>query len=284
MAENIKCITSTQKASEEVTDYLGSVIYENGVLKMILTPEGYITLSGTTPTYHCYLRDPLGNNRVVVSQSGTVTQVNHYYPFGGLFGEGTATSAQPYKYNDKELDRTNGLDLYDYSARYMDAALGQFTTVDPMAEKYYSISPYAYVGNNPVNAIDPDGMDWYRIKDKDGNWKYKWTDEIHSQEALDKIVQGAEHLGKTHTENGVYYSLFGTQVNSNSIEGELYKLVDKAIIQNAEDVIEGMKKGVGETSMIDLSIESLSNIYFLTNFTYEGSYFGKYQSFIGKNQ
>ncbi len=68
---------------------------------MILTPEGYITLSGTTPTYHYYLRDHLANNRVVVSQSGIVTQMNHYYPFGGVFGEGTATSDQPYQYNDK---------------------------------------------------------------------------------------------------------------------------------------------------------------------------------------
>ncbi|MCD8078858.1 MAG: DUF6443 domain-containing protein [Bacteroides sp.] len=140
---SFKEITAAQKASEKVTDYCGGVIYENGVLKMILTPEGYITLSGTTPTYHYYLRDHLGNNRVVVNQSGTVTQVNHYYPFGGLFGEGTATSDQPYKYNDKGLDRTNGLNMYDYSARYMDAALGQFTTVDPLAEKNYSISPYA---------------------------------------------------------------------------------------------------------------------------------------------
>ena len=64
---------------------------------------------------------------------------------------------QPYKYNGKELDQKLGLNTYDYSARYFDPALPRFTTVDPMAEKYYSISPYAYVGNNPVNAIDING-------------------------------------------------------------------------------------------------------------------------------
>jgi len=168
---SFKEITAAQKANEKVTDYCGGGIYENGVLKMILTPEGYITLSGTTPTYHCYLRDHLGNNRVVVNQSGTVTQVNHYYPFGGVFGEGTATSDQPYKYNDKELDRTNGLDLYDYSARYMDAALGQFTTVDPVEEKYPSISPYAYVGNHPVRRTDPTGIDWYEDEQRNLKWQ-----------------------------------------------------------------------------------------------------------------
>jgi len=34
--------------------------------------------------------------------------------------------------------------------------------VDPLAEKYYSISPYAYCAGNPVNRIDPDGMDWFQ--------------------------------------------------------------------------------------------------------------------------
>jgi uncharacterized protein RhaS with RHS repeats len=51
------------------------------------------------------------------------------------------------------------IDQDDYSARYYDPAYGRFTTMDPLAEKYYSISPYAYCGNNPVNAIDLDGRD-----------------------------------------------------------------------------------------------------------------------------
>jgi uncharacterized protein RhaS with RHS repeats len=49
------------------------------------------------------------------------------------------------------------LNLYDYSARYYESAIGRFTSVDPLAEKYYSISPYAYVANNPLKFIDPDG-------------------------------------------------------------------------------------------------------------------------------
>ncbi|MEL7601329.1 MAG: DUF6443 domain-containing protein, partial [Proteiniphilum sp.] len=87
------------------TEYAGNKVYKNGTLSMILTEEGYITLSGTTPTYHYYLKDHQGNNRVVLSQSGTMEQVNHYYPFGGLFGEGLQASNQPYRYNGKELDR-----------------------------------------------------------------------------------------------------------------------------------------------------------------------------------
>ena len=135
------------------TDYCGSVIYENGVQKLLLTEEGYVTLSDSK--YHYYLKDHQGNNRVVISQSGTVEETNHYYPFGGAFA--STSNVQPYKYNGKELDSKKGLNWYDYGARHYDAALGRFTTNDRFAEKYYSMSPYQYGANNPVNNIDVNG-------------------------------------------------------------------------------------------------------------------------------
>ena len=139
------------------TDYCGNVIYENGTQKLLLTEEGYINLTGTQQ-YHYYLKDHQGNNRVVINQSGTVEETNHYYPFGGVFG--TTGNTQPYKYNGKELDTKQGLNWYDYGARHYDAALGRFTTNDPLAEKYYSMSPYTYCADNPVKFIDPNGMEY----------------------------------------------------------------------------------------------------------------------------
>ena len=149
------------------TDYCGNVIYENGVQKLLLTEEGYITLSDSK--YHYYLKDHQGNNRVVISQSGTVEETSHYYPFGGGFA--SAGNVQPYKYNGKEYDSKKGLNWYDYGARHYDAALGRFETVDPSAENYFKTSLYAYCGNSPISRIDPTGADWY--EDKQGNLRWQ---------------------------------------------------------------------------------------------------------------
>lgn len=151
-AINTAALTQTK-----TTDYVGNKIYENGTLKRILIDGGYIEGG----VYHYYLTDHLGNNRVVVNANGTGIQKNHYYPFGTTFAENTVTEQgkQPYKYNGKELDQMHGLNLYDYSARYYESPVGRFTSVDPLAEKYYSESPYAYVSNNPLKYIDPTGKE-----------------------------------------------------------------------------------------------------------------------------
>ncbi len=65
----------------------------------------------------------------------------------------------------------HGYDTYDCGARGMYPALMRFTTPDPLAEKYYSVSPYAYCGDNPVNLIDPDGRETRVVQNKDGTYR-----------------------------------------------------------------------------------------------------------------
>jgi len=91
-----------------------------------------------------------------------ITQESHYYPFG-LQQEGdwytTVAPENKYLYNGKELSEDFGIDLYAYGFRYYDPAIGRFTGVDPLAEKYTPFSTYNYAVNNPVLYIDPDGKD-----------------------------------------------------------------------------------------------------------------------------
>jgi RHS repeat-associated protein len=69
----------------------------------------------------------------------------------------------------------HGANLYDFEARTYDPATGRFLSIDPMVEKYYSISPYAYCANNPVKFVDSDGRDIklhnVNVVDKRGNLK-----------------------------------------------------------------------------------------------------------------
>ena len=138
----------------------GGTVYVDGALDRFLFPGGYATPEeGGGLRMHYYTCDHQGNIRVVMGEDGSLEQVTHYYPFGGIYGDaGLNAEFQPYKYNGKELDRMHGLDWYDYGARQYDAAgVPMFTTIDPMAEKYYHLSPYAYCANNPVKYIDKEG-------------------------------------------------------------------------------------------------------------------------------
>lgn len=68
------------------------------------------------------------------------------------------------------------------------------TTMDPLAEKYYSVSPYAWCGNNPVKYIDPDGRDWYEFENENGTKSTLWQ----------------EGNAKTRTINDQVYNNIGT--------------------------------------------------------------------------
>mgnify|MGYP004463337077 CR=1 FL=1 len=136
-------------------DYCGNYIYCNGTLERILMENGYIQGGD----YYFYIKDYQGNIRVILNQSNQPIELNSYYPYGGLMAATTTEGTQPYKYGTKELDRENGLDLYDSKARMYDPTIGRTPTQNPMAEKYYSMSPYLWCAANPITFTDPNGED-----------------------------------------------------------------------------------------------------------------------------
>jgi RHS repeat-associated protein len=149
-------------------DYCGPFVYEttSGVrsLKYLVTPYGRAVKNGSTWDYEYNLTDHLGNVRVVIKKGSNnlaeVIQQKGYYPFGmeiSQFSAGTGTNK--YLYNGKEIQDDFNLYWYDYGARFYDPQLGRWHSVDPLAEKYAPISPYAYVANNPIIFIDPNGLE-----------------------------------------------------------------------------------------------------------------------------
>jgi RHS repeat-associated protein len=126
-----------------------------------------------------YFADHLGTTRVVTNASGTIQDDSDYYPYGSQRVISSA-SGNTYKFSSKERDSESGLD--DFGARYYSSQYGRFMTsdefkggiVDPFtgqdietnsALPYADITDpqtlnkYAYVRNNPLRYVDPDGHD-----------------------------------------------------------------------------------------------------------------------------
>ncbi|MBR4263322.1 MAG: lamin tail domain-containing protein [Paludibacteraceae bacterium] len=115
-------------------------------------------------SYYHYIKDHLGNICAVVNSTrDSVIQRTLYYASGVPMAQSWGREMQPYLYNGKEFIEAHGLNEYDSQARMYYATIMRTTTTDPMAEKYYHISPYAWCANNPINTIDLNGMDTIEV-------------------------------------------------------------------------------------------------------------------------
>jgi len=121
----------------------------------------------------------------------------------------------PYLYNGKELDEESG--LYYYGARYYDAEVGRWWSVDPAYDLYYSWSPYNYVRNNPVNLTDPNGM-WAStdvVQNEDGSYTVVGGDENDNDNGIYVVKQnedgGYDRTGKTIGYSATPESFFNSE-------------------------------------------------------------------------
>ncbi|WP_291132375.1 DUF6443 domain-containing protein [Flavobacterium sp. UBA7682] len=170
------------------TKYLSGFQYVNDVLQFFPHAEGYVTKTSSKYNYVFNFIDHLGNIRLsyadldkdgvaepseeIIDCSGgggncityytsSIMKENNYYPFGlehnGYNGDSSQAVDFKFKYNGKEYQDELALNLYDYTARNYDPAIGRWMNIDALAEKFYPVSPYIYAINNPVYFIDPDG-------------------------------------------------------------------------------------------------------------------------------
>jgi RHS repeat-associated protein len=122
--------------------------------------------------YQYFIKDHLGNTRIMFDEGGVKQSIN-YYPFGMRTAEINQSlldyNNTKYLYNGKELQDDFDLDWYDYGWRFYDPQIGRFHTVDPLAERYSFQSPFVYAANNSIRFIDFMGMSASPIYDEEGN-------------------------------------------------------------------------------------------------------------------
>lgn len=124
-----------------------------------------------------YHSDHLGSAAYLTS-GGDVTQTLNYLPYGEDWID-VQNNMDPrlgqYRFNGKEKDYESG--FHYYGARYYwSELLTGWLSVDPMADKYPSISPYNYCMWNPIKLVDPDGMDTTIVFDLDNASIYRRED------------------------------------------------------------------------------------------------------------
>ena len=148
--------------------YIDGLILRGDTTLLWQFDGGYVDLdaNGTPTSWNYYVTDHLGSTRMVVSSNDSIRETINYYPFGSEMrmeapAQMTSDPSHPFRFTGKELDKQNGLNMYDFGARLFDVAgVPMWTSVDPLAEKYYPYSPYNYCAGDPVNKIDPDGRDY----------------------------------------------------------------------------------------------------------------------------
>ena len=135
--------------------------YERLSMQVVLPQDGYVTAYvGSQSDVDVYFDDVQVEHR-----PGLQVQENQYDPWGlSLAGLDYATPGiqglNQYQFNGKEKQNDLGLGWSDYGARFYDAAVPHWPTVDPLASQHFMLSPYAFTGNNAVNAVDLDGRDF----------------------------------------------------------------------------------------------------------------------------
>ncbi len=180
----------------------------------------------------------------------------------------TNISAKPFHFTGKEKDSETGYCYF--GARYYDSDLsGLFLSVDPMADKYPSISPYAYCAWNPVKLVDPDGRDWYDLL-KDGTLV---RNDKKSKDYQNKDVIYSKQSGKSsqeydlgtigsikHNDKISYNDKNGEEIVSKTATGQRFTIFGDA--NTAKDIFEFC---ASNSPYIEYSlIESDDNISYLT--------------------
>ena len=114
---------------------------------MRLLQQYYVFIGGSCHSPHLSIPSQ-GNVRSVVRHDGAVVERTDYYPYGTPYT--TAGTVQPYTSGAKALESVLVLDFNDCEPRWYDSLLGRTSTMDPKAEKYYSLSPYLWCAGNIV--------------------------------------------------------------------------------------------------------------------------------------
>ena len=145
-----------------------------------------------------------------------IVQENDYYPFGSTF-RSVSSSSNRYMREGKEYVSDHDWNKHDYTGRYFSLDIDcRSLSIDPMAEKFYHLSPYSLFANNPMRFIDPTGMAWEPTFVDNVLSGYQWIPESESYNADGMLLNGLYNQAIFFTHNGTFDANSGNNIGSST--------------------------------------------------------------------
>ena len=176
-----------------------------------------------------YVKDSLGNIRVILDKSGNIMVEYNYDAWGNFVAEKVREASigsvavdlaelNAFTYRGYYYDKESG--LYYLINRYYDPVTGRFISPDDVGyldfESFFGTNRYAYCLDNPVNYIDPDGTDWESFWNGVGNWFEEHWKEVVIGTAF--IIVGALISALTCGGTAGFLAAFGSALLSSAIQ------------------------------------------------------------------
>ena len=307
---------SALDGSGEGLVYRGPFVYRKGAgngnssltLESAAFGGGRLTPTGAM----LYVTDYLGSVRAVVNgKTGELYKASDYSAFGEesdvvvpQYGvtpaHQLATAALPDGltlrdgYTGKEAQNPDfNIGYTDFGARQYNPALRRWMTPDPLSEKYYGVSPYAFCANNPVNLVDLDGRVWVNkqkqiVCDANGPTVHATPEEVELIKAMNSIKTGRQQLQKLidapfdvqvifgHDERLKHYGnaiSFNVQYDANKEQyvakgGSIITIFEEGA--NLRSAIEGISVNEAKAANLGHEIEHITNEGLSLSIKYKG--------------
>lgn len=183
--------------------YVGSMIYYRIGTDIVLGGANFdggrfyaSPYSGETD-FRFFVTDHLGSVRRVLDGNLELVEENNYYPFGKRIDDpDCVTTDNLYRYNGKESLESFGFPYSDYGARLFDSNIGRWLQTDPLAQDYPNINPYAFCANNPMNVIDPNGMDIWELDNMGNVINYTRSSDMDAFYIVENVDGSWERTGQ----------------------------------------------------------------------------------------
>ncbi|KAB1065893.1 RHS repeat-associated core domain-containing protein [Salibacter halophilus] len=184
-----------------------------------------------------------------------------YYPFG-MMQPGRVYNSPEYRYGFNGMERDDEIkgsgNSLDFGARIYDPRIGRWLSTDPAQQDYPFASPYNFVLNTPIQAIDPDGKRVYFVggagNDQDGwNYKQRFNDIWES-----KGIQDVRTMSATHGKMG---DILFTHEFKNFSKGMFDKVTSDMIQATANAIVEDLAANpLGEGEQLNLAGYSYGSV------------------------